>query len=450
MADRELPVHLYGHHIGTLTDAADGRPILRWNPDGKWRLNSPALSRHLRVGVEDSDATESFFGNLLPEGVHLDDLARETRTRSKDLVGMLAVVGADLAGALRIGEPRDAIDPEPLTAGELRELLRRAPGYLVGGGGSALPGFQRKLTLTRDDGVWVRGNGRVASTHILKPVNPDFRDAVDAEAYCLALARDVGLTTFDAHVEDIDDLAVLVVERYDRVRTESGAIDRIHQEDFAQALGLAPGGDEKFQWRQPAANLAAIAEQLDADATVFAPGTDKEQLLRYVTVNVACGNTDAHAKNFSLIHDADGRTRLAPLYDITPLGLRFEASQQMSMTVNGLWHLTDVTAADLAAEGTSWGIDEHRARDIVDDTLARLIDATYTVTPHDSIEKHTPGYIRGQAQNLAAGKPARLDTTTPPMLMPRLGTPQPRVSRGRPDGGQYDHRDRPESDATLS
>ena len=52
MADRELPVHLYGHHIGTLTDAADGRPILRWNPAGKWRLNSPVLSRHLRVGVE--------------------------------------------------------------------------------------------------------------------------------------------------------------------------------------------------------------------------------------------------------------------------------------------------------------------------------------------------------------------------------------------------------------
>lgn len=140
MADRELPVHLYGNHIGTLTDTADGRPILRWNPAGKWRLNSPALSRHLRVGMTDSDATESFFGNLLPEGVHLDELARETKTSTKDLVGMLAVVGADLAGALRIGEPRDAEPPQPVTAGELRELLRRAPGYLVGGGGSALPG----------------------------------------------------------------------------------------------------------------------------------------------------------------------------------------------------------------------------------------------------------------------------------------------------------------------
>ncbi|MGY6496630.1 MAG: type II toxin-antitoxin system HipA family toxin [Microcella sp.] len=450
MADRELPVHLYGHQIGTLTDSADGGPILRWNPAGKWRLNSPVLSRHLRVGVEDSDATESFFGNLLPEGVHLDDLARETKTSTKDLVGMLAVVGADLAGALRIGEPHDARPPEPVTAGELRELLRRAPGYLVGGGGSALPGFQRKLTLTRENGSWVRGNGTIASTHILKPVNPDYRAAVDAEAYCLALSRHVGLTPFDAHVEDIDDLTVLVVERYDRTRTESGAIDRIHQEDFAQALGLAPGGDEKFQWRQPAANLAAIAAELDADATVFKPGTDKEQMLRYITVNVACGNTDAHAKNFSLIHDDTGRTRLAPLYDITPLALRFEASQQMAMTINDIWHIPDVTAADIAAEGAKWGIGQARAGEIVGDTLDRLIDATYAVTAHDSIERHVPGYVRGQAQNLAAGKPTRLNTTTPPMLMPRLGTPQPRVSRARRDGGQYDHRGRPESDVNLS
>jgi len=45
MADRELPVHLYGHHIGTLADSADDRPILRSNPAGKWRLNSRVRSR---------------------------------------------------------------------------------------------------------------------------------------------------------------------------------------------------------------------------------------------------------------------------------------------------------------------------------------------------------------------------------------------------------------------
>jgi hypothetical protein len=43
-----------------------------------------------------------------------------------------------------------------------------------------------------------------------------------------------------------------------------------------------------------------------------------------------------------------------------------------------------------------------------------------------SIEAHVPGYIRGQAQNLAEGRPARIPSVIPLMAQKRLGTPQPR------------------------
>lgn len=49
---------------------------------------------------------------------------------------------------------------------------------------------------------------------------------------------------------------VIVVERYDRVVGPDGAVERIHQEDFCQAVGVPPetkheeyGGPSRVNWR---------------------------------------------------------------------------------------------------------------------------------------------------------------------------------------------------------
>ncbi|WP_428844477.1 HipA domain-containing protein [Microbacterium enclense] len=73
------------------------------------------------------------------------------------------------------------------------------------------------------------------------------------------------------------------------------------------------GGNEKFQQNDPRASLGAIAGLLDRGGNVFSTRTaDRLRLLRYATFNVAMGNTDAHAKNFSLLHDEAGAMFLAP------------------------------------------------------------------------------------------------------------------------------------------
>lgn len=432
-----LPVTLAGTRIGELVRQSDGRALLRWSSEAetRWGLNSPVLSRSLRVGFATAEQTESFFGALLPEGQHLERLARETRVPSDDLVGLLAEVGADLAGALRVGAAREPSEPEPLTAEAIDALLAAAPGFLVGGGGSALPGFQRKLTLTRERGRWLRGNGTLPSTHILKPVEREQRAAVEAEHYVLSLARELGLAEFETSVETIGSRAVLVVERYDR-RRAGERIERLHQEDAAQALGLPWGGNEKFEFAEPRANLRAVAGLLDTNRTIFNPAMpDRERLLRYTVFNVAVGNTDAHAKNFSLLHTDDGGVSLAPYYDAAPLALAFEARQGLAMRVNGQAMLPEVTADDLAAEGVAWGLGEATARELVDSTLEAIIAATRRVPAHESIHAHVPGYVRGQAQNLLAGRRARLDTPVPPILMPQLGT-QPRPGAEPPTNGR--------------
>ena len=429
MTTDRLPVALYGTHLGHL-ERVGRRAVLRWSTEAeeRWGVGSTVLSTSLRVGTDSADLSEAFFGALLPEGEHIARLAREAKVDRADLLGLLAEVGADLAGALKVEQSRDESrgEPETLDSVEVAALLTRADGFLLGGGGSALPGFQRKLTLTRHEGRWLRGNGVVPSTHILKPVGSDARAAVDAEAYALAVARHVGLTSTDSWVERIGDRWVIVIERYDRRRNE-GRIDRVHQEDAAQALGIPWGGNEKFEQNDARASLRGVAGLLDRGGTVFAARqNDRLRLLRYTAFNVAVGNTDAHAKNFSFLHHEDGSVVLAPLYDVAPLALAFDATTRLSMRINGVEHLPDVTRDDLVAEGVVWGVREAAARTAVDETLHAMIDATRTIPAPESIEAHVPGYVRGQAQNLLAGKPARIASHLPLMLLPRLGTPETR------------------------
>ena len=55
------------------------------------------------------------------------------------------------------------------------------------------------------------------------------------EGFCLALAGQMKLT-----VHRVADCVYLLVDRYDRVRQPDGALQRLHQEDFCQALGIVP------------------------------------------------------------------------------------------------------------------------------------------------------------------------------------------------------------------
>ena len=119
------------------------------------------------------------------------------------------------------------------------------------------------------------------------------------------------MTVPETELFDVAGLPVYAIRRYDRQDSPDGGLPvRVHQEDGCQATGTPPGLKYEEQGGPALRDLAALLRD-------FGDPRDVTTLLRRTTFNMAVGNADAHAKNFSLLHDTDGPTvRLAPLYDV--------------------------------------------------------------------------------------------------------------------------------------
>jgi serine/threonine-protein kinase HipA len=326
------------------------------------------------------ELTRAWFEGLLPEG--------ETRTRAAgrfgvqpdDWFALLAEIGWECAGAVAI-HPEEMALPDagyrPLTDGEVGERLDALPGRpydVTDALRMSLGGAQDKLVLALRPGGWALPLGGAPSTHILKPEPAAWPGLVAAEAWALALARSV-TTAAAARPEDaIGSRPVLIVTRYDRRTGPTGEIDRIHQEDLCQALGLPPGDkyhEPPFRSHKP--SLARLAGILLARG--LQPTVELEQLLRSLVVTLALGNADAHAKNWSVVHDGSGFVTLAPMYDIVPTVAFVPGQRFASLPVAGRFRMAEIGVEQIVAESREWGIPERQARRIVLETLEGLQDA---------------------------------------------------------------------------
>ncbi|HTX83464.1 MAG TPA: HipA domain-containing protein, partial [Streptosporangiaceae bacterium] len=136
---------------------------------------------------------------------------------------------------------------------------------------------------------------------------------------------------------------------------------------------------------------------------------DVTTLLRRTTFNMAIGNADAHAKNFSVLHDADvPAIRLAPMYDLLSTialeltgaaGQPMRADTHLGQRVGGQADIQNVTADSLIDEATSWGIRRRAASAIVAETLERVLTAIPSV-PGDG---RVLAVIQTQAKRISRG-----------------------------------------------
>ena len=340
--------------------------------------NRPLLSCSLPVTRQKLPATPWARG-LLPEGVHLLAVATAAGVPTNYYADLLARYGRDIAGAFSVGvdEPdarRWAIEPydDEQLAAELRSVAG-SPGFAIRDDSElSIAGLQNKLLVCAlGDGSWGRPVNGQPSSHIMKLDDGRYDRLLAAEHACLRLAGAAGLRAAHSELIAVDGLDVLVVERYDRRRRDDdGSLERIHQEDSCQALGVnvdAHGGRGKYE-RFGGPTFARVAALCDRFGD---PATALPDLLARAVFTWVIGNGDAHGKNLSLLIDVrTGQIELAPLYDTVPTALWPTLRPTAAMSVNGKHD--DVTRADFVAEAHRWGLAKAGTERLVDDLAARL------------------------------------------------------------------------------
>jgi len=233
----------------------------------------------------------------------------------------------------------------------------------------SLAGAQTKLPVVFDNGRIGIPKRNSPSTHIIKPAIAEAPGSVANEAFCMQLAAKLNVSVAEVQVYKIKQHEMLVVKRYDRTTSKTSKLQRIHQEDFCQAMAVAP--ETKYQ-NEGGPDLPDCFELVRASTKPSAPQTLK--LLDAVFFNALVGNHDAHAKNFSLLYSAD-KPVLAPLYDILCTAIYPEFTPKMAMKIGSKYKFNQVLPRHWSQLATEVGLNDGLMQKRLQ-TLAATLPAT--------------------------------------------------------------------------
>lgn len=389
MVDLVTPVFINGRRVGRFYRIEEIR--LGFDYDDDWRQQPQAyplsLSMSLVSRTHRDDGrhqpVSNFLWGLLPDNERtLARWAGHFGIGRGNPLAFLRHVGADCSGALAFTEPGERGEVRPLNAAELetevRLLQQDSDRSRLGGelGHFSLAGAQAKTALRRLGDGWGLPTGDAPSTHILKPAMRGLQAQALNEHFCLSLARQAGLRAAESEVWDLGDVQAVLVERYDRVRRADGAVLRVHQEDMCQALGVHPAQKYEQDGGPGIQDLSGLLVDYSGD-----PAGDRARLFQAIVFNWLTAGTDAHAKNYSILHGPGGRVRLAPLYDLNSLWPYYDRWNQLrsSLRIGGRYRLDEIQVRHFVREARTAGLSENDAVDIVREMAGRLPDLALTV-----------------------------------------------------------------------
>ncbi len=296
--------------VGYLIHERDGKNIFTFDRD--YIETDPAARPTLSLSFSDLRKTyvthqrlPSFFSNLLPEGDLRTLIAAQQDIDVKNEFALLAALGSDLPGAIRLENKHLLISKSVRKKTPLEKKDPHAIHF-------SLSGVQLKFSMLKEKSWFtlaLPGNFIVKTPSLLHP------QVSENEYSMMQLARMIGIDVPDTqlvrvnHLRDLpalnlpDETYAYAIKRFDRDNEK-----RIHIEDFAQVFSVKP--EKKYE----ATNYDTIAKLIlsllqNSEAQFI-------EFLKRVFFNILIGNTDAHLKNWSLIY-RDGLTaELAPAYDL--------------------------------------------------------------------------------------------------------------------------------------
>jgi serine/threonine-protein kinase HipA len=366
-----LPVYFEQRLVGTI-DVSKTGPGFTYD-EGWIRLRGAfpiSTTMPLRPDGVGPDIFLPWAANLLPENEQLRTVGQLLGMARSDVIGLLSAIGGDTAGALSIGQPgrTSSVQWRPLaTPDELEAVLEDLPNkpFLVGeeGVSMSLAGAQSKLAVAVDEShrICIPMNGS-PSTHILKPDAPRLPGGVQNEAFCLRLARRMKIPAPDVTTGRAGKRTFLLVKRYDRTDV-GGRCRRLHQEDYCQALGLPPSA--KYESNQTGIRGPNLKDMFEVTRRHL-PAAEIIRLLDLVVLNILCCNTDAHAKNYSILIRGNG-TSLAPVYDIMCGEVWGNVTKTLAQTIAGKSRGDDIKGRDWQRFARECGLNP---RQVVDRVVA--------------------------------------------------------------------------------
>lgn len=336
MADA-LDVYLNENFVGRLREEK-GR--LSFAHDEAWLDSGQFIPLSVTMPRQPEDfadaVTRAFFDNLLPEGDIRAAIAKLKRVSERNTFGLLQEIGGDCAGAISLwpeGEKPGtnkgyvAISDERLSK-LLADMQKRPLLVIEDELRLSLAGAQDKLPVYYDGTQLALPKGSAPSSHILKPGSPGFAQMPMNEHFCMRLAAASGLPVPQSMVLRKAN-PLYLVQRYDRVKAPDGALTRIHQIDFCQALNLPSSRKHE---KEGGPSLSACFDVIDKYSAQ--PAKDRLEIISWVIFNYVVGNADAHAKNLSLLITSEG-VSLAPFYDLISTAAYRDLTLNLALKIGG-------------------------------------------------------------------------------------------------------------------
>lgn len=335
----------------------------------------------------DDRQTRAFFDNLLQENDMLKSIMDREGISRSDVVGLLYHLGSDCSGAvscLPMDEPAVKIpgdlssDYEALEEHQINEIVRRLAEREPLPAGirdpSPIAGVQSKIALTMlQDGRYAlpKMDLKVPTTHILKVPRRGKGHEAHEEAASARLAAECNLYVAIPEVVSFDGIDALLIERFDRKVDDQGRVSRIHQEDFAQALGISSSLKyERYAKSGQGFNVQAIAKILKLTVQ---PALSLKFFLEATFFNLAIGNSDNHAKNHALLYSNGAVPVMAPLYDLLPVRLNNSYTHELSFNMGKAKKFDEITREDYKAFFLELGMSSKGADNFIKGTLTALV-----------------------------------------------------------------------------
>ena len=245
---------------------------------------------------------------------------------------------------MRDGEPPNGADPA--LAAQVEALI--LPGTSLGG---ARP----KNVVEDTEGLWVA-----------KFPHPEDRWNVPrVEAATLALARQCDIKVAESRVVDVAGRDVLLVGRFDRVKTDQGYL-RHRMVSGLTILRSEDSHRDRERWSYP-----LLADELKRWS--HRPDEDLRELYKRTVFNALISNTDDHPRNHAAI--APGTSfELAPAYDLTPFPNISEERRDLAMTVGRFGRYAN--RSNLLSSAGAFRLSDAEAMTIID-PMTEIVKSTW-------------------------------------------------------------------------